>query len=450
VVADATRRSAILFSVRVPTAILLVAGLLAGVPAAEGARKPRAPGKPALTLSRNAGLPGEHVRVRGRRFPARARVSLSFAGRRLRTVRTRRRGRFSARIEIPERAPGRYFVKARSGRLVAKIRFRALARPSAPPPPPAPVPEPPPPPPPPPEPVTLVAAGDIACIPGMSVTSARCHHGTTAQLVTNLAPDAVATLGDAQYEDALLTDYEQSYDPTWGAFKAITRPATGNHEYQGDPERDTAPGHFGYFGTAAGDPAKGYYGYQLGSWSIFALNSGSIDYTRTGGGADLPDDCWPVSCALGSPQETWLRAQLEQLPDDACVIAYWHHPLISSGFNSMPRDHPEMQPVYDALYDNGVELALTGHTHNYERFAPVDSAGVAGPAGVREFVVGTGGRNLFTDPALPVRPTSQRLETTKFGVLELELSAQAYAFRFIAEDGTVFDSGSGTCHGRPS
>jgi acid phosphatase type 7 len=411
------------------------------------------PGAAKLGVSRTAALPGERIRLSGRGFAPASRVRLLFAGRLLKRVRAGRRGRFRTRFTVPQRAAGSYRLEARFAGGRVRLRFRVLVLPD---PPEQPLPDPVPPPAPPqepppepqPEPLTLVAAGDIACRPDLSVTAERCRQAGTAQRTIALAPDAVATLGDAQYENGELANYLASYDPTWGAFKSITRPATGNHEYQGDPERDSAPGHFGYFGAAAGDPSEGYYSYELGSWTIFALNSGSIDYTRTGGGAALPDDCWPVSCAAGSPQESWLRDSLAELPDDACVIGYWHHPLISSGWGGLPRDHPEVQPLYDALYDNGAELALTGHAHNYERFAPVDAAGVPDPAGVREFVVGTGGRNLFTDPSLP-RPTSERLETAFFGVLELTLSEQAYSFRFVAEDGSVVDQGSGACQDRP-
>jgi hypothetical protein len=81
----------------------------------------------------------------------------------------------------------------------------------------------------------------------------------------------------------------------------VQHPVPGNHEYEGAPQRDTAPGYYSYFGAAAGDPAKGYYRWDLADWTLLALNSGALGYTRTRG--DLPDDCWPVSCAAGSPQE---------------------------------------------------------------------------------------------------------------------------------------------------
>jgi len=43
---------------------------------------------------------------------------------------------------------------------------------------------------------------------------------------------------------------------------------------------------------------------------------------------------------------------------------------------------------------------LVGHAHNYERFEAMDADAVVDSAtGITEFVVGTGGRGLFTDPA---------------------------------------------------
>jgi acid phosphatase type 7 len=299
---------------------------------------------------------------------------------------------------------------------------------------------------PPPDPVTLVAAGDIACRPELVETASACRQARTAELVESLGPDAVAVLGDNQYEHGELANFTAVFEPTWGRFRQITHPAVGNHEYEGDPERDQAPGYFSYFGPAAGDPAKGYYRWELGGWTLFVLNSGAINWTRaTGGNPSLPDDCWPVSCAAGSAQEQWLRAELEALPDDACAIAYWHHPRFSSGFGGVNQPHRETQALFTDLYQHGVELLLTGHSHNYERFEPVTPDGIPDPRGVTQFVVGTGGRSLHTNTG-PQLPTSDVLRTDVFGVLELTLEPGAYAARFVGEDGVTVDQTSGTCH----
>jgi acid phosphatase type 7 len=256
-------------------------------------------------------------------------------------------------------------------------------------------------------------------------------------------------LGDNQYEHGELENFMAVFHPTWGRFGSITHPAVGNHEYEGDPERDQAPGYYSYFGGAAGDPAKGYYRWQLGGWNVFVLNSGAINWTRaSGGNPSLPDDCWPVSCAAGSQQEQWLRDELDALPDDACVLAYWHHPRFSSGFGGANQPHPETGPLFADLYDHGAELLLTGHSHNYERFAPLTPDGVANPEGVRQFVVGTGGRSLHTNTG-PQAAGSEVLRTDVFGVLELTLEPSAYSARFVGEDGAVVDETSGTCHPPP-
>lgn len=438
--------------------ILALAAALAGVgpPATAAAAPPRAAD---LDAAPSTARPGERVAVHGRRFAPRARVTLLVGRKVVRRARAGPRGAFRTAFRMPRGKPGRYFLKARSkGELVVRTRLRRSRPRSAAPPPPAPPAAAPavqvapaaPPPAPPSATTTLVAAGDIACVPNAVETATACRHARTAQLVSALAPDAVAMLGDGQYQNGELENYLASYDLTWGAFKAITRPAAGNHEYLDDPTRQTAAGHFGYFGAAAGEPDEGYYGYELGGWHLFALNTGALEWTRAaGGGAALPDDCFPVSCAAGSAQESWLRSELAALPDDACVLAYWHHPRYSSGWGGVPRPHPELGAVWQALQDEGAELALTSHAHNYERFAPMDAAGNLDPAGLRQFVVGTGGRSLFTDPG-PQQPGSERLDTSAFGVLELELSPGAYGFRFVHENGTVLDEGSGSCHDRPS
>jgi acid phosphatase type 7 len=407
--------------------------------------------KPRLGLSRSAAEPGQRITLAGHGFPRAARLRVVLGGRVVRRARTGRRGGFRLRIAVPARRPGRYRLTVRAGRRavtrILRIRPRA-GRPN-----PGPLstdPPPPPPPPLPPPPPTLVATGDIACAPNMAQTPTQCHHAETAARAETLAPDAVAVLGDIQYQTGQLEDFEDSYDPTWGRFKSITHPAVGNHEYEGDPERDTAPGYYTYFGAAAGDPDEGYYRWSLGAWTMFVLNSGAIDYTRPGpGDPSLPDDCWPVSCAPGSDQEAWLREQLASLPADACVLAYWHHPRYSSGYGGINRDYIETAPLYDALHDHGAELILTGHAHNYERFEPMDEDGILDPLrGITQFVVGTGGRSLFTDPG-PRRPTSDELYVDVFGVLELTLAPTGWTSRFVTEAGETRDVASGSCHAPP-
>jgi hypothetical protein len=386
---------------------------------------------------------------------------VTLAGLTVRRDRSGRRGGFRLAFRVPAKAAGLYRVRVRvRGESVASRRFR-ITRAPAPgtplqPAPQLPAPQEPPPvnthpPPPPPDPPTLVAAGDIACSPTQTASETSCHQGETADLVEGLDPDAVAALGDNQYEHGEFENFTSMYGPSWGSFKPITFPAIGNHEYEGDPERDSAPGYFQYFGTRAGDVSKGYYRWSLGRWTVFVLNSGAIDYTRPDGGAPaLDDDCWPVSCATGSDQLDWLTGELDSLPDDACVLAYWHHPRFSSGYGGVNRDYDETAPMYEALYEHGAEVLLNGHAHNYERFEPVQPDRTPDAAnGVTNFVVGTGGRSLFTQPG-DQEDISEALYTDAFGVLELTLHDGGWSSRFVTDTGETRDPVSGSCHAPPS
>ena len=72
-----------------------------------------------------------------------------------------------------------------------------------------------------------------------------------------------------------------------------------------------------------------------------------------------------------------------------CTIAYWHHPLFSSGQNG---DNPGMRAFWRILYAAGVDVVVVGHDHLYERFAPQDPDGRFDPVrGIRQFIAGTGG-----------------------------------------------------------
>lgn len=250
----------------------------------------------------------------------------------------------------------------------------------------------------------------------------------TAKLVASFDPQAVLALGDDQYEDGTLEKFEQSYARFWGvpALKAITYPVPGNAEYA-DPAGEAA-GYFAYFGSAAGPDDEGYYSYDLGPWHMIALNS---DCAFIGG------------CYAGSAQATWLEQDL-QSDDSLCTLAYFHHPLFSSGIAGSTF----MRPIWDLLYRYGVDVVLNGHSHHYERFAPMDPSGQLDLAhGIREFIVGTGGKShLSLDPA-NVQPNSETRDGDTYGVLYLWLQPAGYSWMFQPEPTKSFtDHGSDLCH----
>ena len=262
----------------------------------------------------------------------------------------------------------------------------------------------------------LVGAGDVADCRDLSGAE------STAKLLDQI-PGTVMVAGDLAYPDGSKENFE-CYNKTWGRAKSRTRPAPGNHEFHAAG----ATPYFDYFGPAAGNPKTGYYSYDLGAWHIIVLNS----------------ECQDVGgCGPGSREEAWLRADLIAHPVP-CTLAYWHKPLFSSG--GKHGNDPETKAFWRALYEANAEIVVNGHDHDYERFAPQDPDGAADAArGIREFVVGTGGKNHrpFGEP----KPNSEARNADSFGVLKLTLGDKSYDWQFIPEAGKTFtDSGSGTCH----
>jgi hypothetical protein len=265
-----------------------------------------------------------------------------------------------------------------------------------------------------PPPETVVAAGDIA--------DGTTGDDQTAALVDTI-PGTVAALGDLAYENGSASDFATYYEPTWGRFKARTRPAAGNHEYQ----TLNAAGYFGYWGAVAGPPTQGWYSYELGAWHVIVLNS---NCPFIGG------------CHAGSPQEAWLRADLAAHPT-RCTLAYWHHPRFSTG---VVGDSPDIRPLFQALYDGNADLLLAAHAHNYQRWSPLNPTGAADAArGIRQFVVGTGGRAFHE--VSPPDPRQEIANDDTLGVLRLQLSSRSFTWQFQPVPGRTFtDSGSQTCH----
>src|SRR5262249_32802788 len=123
---------------------------------------------------------------------------------------------------------------------------------------------------------------------------------------------------------------------------------------------------------------------------------------------------------------------------------YWHKPLFSSG--SHHSNDPHMRPIWQILAQAGATLVLTGHDHEYERFAPQTASGQADPRGIREFVVGTGGASHH-GVAAP-QPHSEVRDATTFGVLKLTLHPTSYDWAFVPVAGGRFtDTGNGSCVG---
>ena len=279
------------------------------------------------------------------------------------------------------------------------------------------------------EPTPLIAvSGDIVCDPvddpnynGGAGIGRRCRHRATSDqlLATNFT--AVLTVGDNQYQTGTLEDYRAAYHPTWGRVKSKTYPSPGNHEYY----TRGATGYYGYFGSRVRGPdGRGYYSFNLGNWHLVALNT----------------NCHILRCDKDSPQAAWLRADLAASDAD-CTLVYGHHPRWSSGEHG---SQASVAPLYRIMYARGVDVYLAGHDHNYERFRLNAPDGTFdAQRGVRQFVIGTGGKNL--DPFDDIAPGSLVRDARHFGILRMRLGARGYAWQFVAPNGAVVDANKSAC-----
>jgi hypothetical protein len=275
----------------------------------------------------------------------------------------------------------------------------------------------------------MIGVGDIAVCGTQG-------HIQTAKLVDSVlradsiakVSDAVFTLGDNAYPDGSASNFALCWAVSWGdSTRRIMKkihPTVGNHE---DQSVGAAP-YFGYFGVKAGDPKKGYYSYDVGEWHVLVINS-EIIVNPT------------FTAAERTSQYDWLRTELKG-PQKLCTVAMWHNPRFSSGWHGTDLT---FQPLWQILYDGGVDLVLNGHDHDYERFTPQNSEGLADSAkGITEIVAGTGGGDFYGFKA-PVPNSAARVEG-HFGVLKLTLGKAEWASAFIEVNGRVWDPATGKCH----
>jgi acid phosphatase type 7 len=264
--------------------------------------------------------------------------------------------------------------------------------------------------------VVLVGAGDIG----------RCDATTdddTASLAETL-PGIVFTLGDNAYGHGSESDYRDCFGGSWGRFEdRIELPVPGNHDY----DTDGAAGYRAYFGDRAAREGTTWYSRDVGAWHVVVLDS---NCDRVDGG-----------CGEDSAQVRWLRDDLAA-SRARCTLALFHHPRFSSGEHGSDQ---EVAPFWEALYEDGADLVLNGHDHDYERFAPQDpNAQPDEDGGIMELVVGTGGADLrrFHDPIA----NSRVREAVAHGVIELGLSQTGWRWQFHSTDGSFTDAGADRCH----
>jgi hypothetical protein len=203
--------------------------------------------------------------------------------------------------------------------------------------------------------------------------------------------------------------------------------AAGNHDYVNGSTAAVRD----YFPLAARTVSEDFFAYATqpaAGWWLVVLDSN-------------------VAGARMRRQQEWLEHTLEGIRDDpasstACLAVMWHAPVYSSGLHRGSGEH--MRPLWAIVDRFQADLVLSGHEHFYERFGPLDADARAQPAGQapRQFVVGTGGANLYGFWRPPYRSEARVL---RYGVLQLSLAPDRYGWRFIDVEGRTRDAGAARC-----
>ncbi len=280
----------------------------------------------------------------------------------------------------------------------------------------------------------IAAVGDIACNSLPSEHTRRCKYDLVAEAIRRIAPDAFLALGDLQYLHGSAEDFRAFYDRFFADLKPITYPAIGNHETY----TLYGAGYYGYFGERAAPPG-GWYSFELGSWHLVALNSqlckGSTWTPALGQRAPITKSpAIDQGCGPGTPEYEWLKRDLVTHPN-ACTLAYMHHPLFGSEPYPQGVFLYQLQPLYELLDAQGVDVVLAGHEHSYQRFAPQDAFGRPDPNGPRVFVVGTGGSTYTDLPQGEAAANREAGQDRSFGVVKLTLQDGGYDFEFVVAPG---------------
>lgn len=284
--------------------------------------------------------------------------------------------------------------------------------------------------------ITVAVAGDI-----QKPTSNLLHGQETASLIRDtIMPQYILALGDLQYDNGTLSDFQQYFSQTWGAsdLKVKLYPTPGNHEYN----TSGADGFYTYFaannasinGKSVTGPAnQGYYAFDIGTkWRAYSVN------TETLGANVTAQNAFVVSDMAANPRP--------------CTIMFMHRPYYDYG-TTHDGDANSMLPILKTFYDNNGELVLAGHEHNYQRFKLVNPYTNTEDTtkGLLSFVVGDGGTtnlyNAFGSTMNNANNLIVKQNGTGWGVLRLELRDDGFTYDHVPiDEGGFTDVGSGMCH----
>jgi 3',5'-cyclic AMP phosphodiesterase CpdA len=244
-------------------------------------------------------------------------------------------------------------------------------------------------------PVRLIAVGDF----GVGGETQRSLGAAIRRFESRNPSDFLLTLGDNDYTEsptAFQGNWAESFGWTEAAGVRVAG-VLGNHDVHVDGGR--------YEFGALGMPGR-YYRRAVGSVELFLLDSNSVDSVQTG----------------------WLRRALARSRARWRIAVLHHPPYTCGGYGSETRVVARWVPLFERYR---VQLVLSGHDHNYQRFAP--------RRGTRYVVHGGGSHKLYPLTACSFRQPRRLRGRVEQGFLELVIRPKRLDAYAVTPDGVRTD-----------
>jgi 3',5'-cyclic AMP phosphodiesterase CpdA len=211
--------------------------------------------------------------------------------------------------------------------------------------------------------------------------------------------DVLVTLGDNDYTEsppAFRRNWRASFG--WARARGLAVAGTlGNHDVRVDGGR--------YEFALLGMPAR-YYRRRVGGVALFLLDTNRMNRRQT----------------------AWLARSLAAATARWKVVAF-HHPAYTCGAY---RGNLAVRRRWVPLFERyGVDLVLSGHDHNYQRFAA--------RRGVRYVVHGGGGTRLYPLERCPARYPRRLRGRKVHGWVYLRATGSSLSVRAVGPAGRVWD-----------
>jgi 3',5'-cyclic AMP phosphodiesterase CpdA len=211
----------------------------------------------------------------------------------------------------------------------------------------------------------------------------------------------VIMLGDNIYGGERPQDFVKKFELPYKALLDLKIPfyaSLGNHD---DPNQR--------FYKPFNMNGERYYSFEKGGVRFFALDSNYMDQA----------------------QQDWIAKELSTARN-AWKIAFFHHPLYSSG--ARHGSEVDLRAVLEPLFlKHGVSVVFSGHEHFYERLKP--QKGIT-------YITQGGGAKLREGNIRPNSPMTAKGFDTDRSYSLAEIDGRTMYFQTLSRTGALIDSGS--------